>query len=81
MGSKRPSAAPLWVMATMIVVALTTYVGGYLLLGEYRHMGNYVFRIYKYSWEARMFEPLAWTESRARGIPVYSLDESVPVSW
>ena len=78
MTSRPSTAAPILAVLAIVLLLLGTYVGAYFWLGEYyawTGMGvpggpHGIVRMYERHWQAVLFQPAAWLESKARHIEV-----------
>ncbi len=72
-------------MAITIALALPlAYAGGYFWLGERHDVGNppsHTLRVYRHSWQVRLYQPAATIEATARRTKVYAVDYDTGVSW
>jgi hypothetical protein len=67
MTSRSSIAAPILAVLAIMAVPLVLYVAAYLCLGEQLHLGGgETVRFYRYGWQAVLFEPATWIESKVR---------------
>ena len=67
------SSAPRLAMLLLVVAALLgAYVGGYFVVEDYWEMGNSncTVRTYRHQWQATIFQPAAWVESKLSGVTI-----------
>ena len=57
-------------VALVVLVALLSYLGGYILLGDIEHFRGTKFRVFGPQWQAKLYEPAAKVESSLTGEPV-----------
>jgi hypothetical protein len=75
MTSRPSTAAPILAVLAVVLAMLGAYVGGYLWLGTRELIvvdEGGVLHDYPHQWEASIFQPAAWVESKLLGVTVES---------
>jgi len=72
--SQPATAAPILAVLAIVLPLLLVgvYVGGYFMVEDYWEMGNVgiIVRTYRHQWQAIVFQPAAWVESKLLGVTV-----------